>query len=91
MEIIIEKHKQNEKHIKHYCKKLNERTSGVLKWPEVGTFDEQLCIKMKERLAVWDVEKPMEERQEEEENAEEEGKTEGAEEENLEIPKISIH
>lgn len=45
------------KDIKHYCKKWSERTSGVLKWPEVGTFAKQLYIKMKERLAAWDEQK----------------------------------
>lgn len=29
-----------EKDIRHYCKKWNEKTCGVWKWPEGGTFKE---------------------------------------------------
>lgn len=41
LEIIIEKHKSDEKDIKHYCKKWSEKTSGVWKWPKTGTFEEE--------------------------------------------------
>lgn len=57
IEIIVEKHKADEKDIRHYCKKWSEKTSGVWKWPDVGTLDEQLCQKIKERITIWDEQK----------------------------------
>ncbi|XP_053476698.1 uncharacterized protein LOC128605360 [Ictalurus furcatus] len=57
IERVISKHCTDEKDIRHYCKKWSEKTSGEWKWPEEGTFDEQLCQIMKERLAVWNEQK----------------------------------
>lgn len=53
IERVINKHRTDEKDIRRYCKKWSEKTSGEWKWPKVGTFDEQLCQIMKERLAIW--------------------------------------
>lgn len=53
LEIVIGKHLADDKDIKHYCKKWREKTCGIWKWPETGTFEEQWCQKMRDRIAIW--------------------------------------
>lgn len=53
LEIIVGEHKVDEKDIRHYCKKWSEKTCGVWKWTEGGTFEEQWCQKMRSRLTIW--------------------------------------
>ncbi|MGL4646237.1 MAG: hypothetical protein ACRCVL_03810, partial [Cetobacterium sp.] len=54
-EVVIAKHKTDEKYIKKCMMKWHDRTHGVLQWPKEGTFRLKRCEEVKEMLRHWKV------------------------------------
>ena len=49
-DIIIAKHREEEKYIRKCMTKWHDGTTGELQWPKEGTFNEECCKEVKEML-----------------------------------------